>query len=90
MGYAPDGGMAQYMLVPADAVAAGCLFVAREDLPRVLEAISDVLPLSYAVDAMTKVSRDTDPAMWGDLGVVAAFVVAALVLGALTLRRQSE
>jgi ABC-2 type transport system permease protein len=66
------------------------LFVAREDLPRVLEAISDVLPLSYAVDAMTKVSRDTDPAMWGDLGVVAAFVVAALVLGALTLRRQSE
>jgi ABC-2 type transport system permease protein len=66
------------------------LFVARGDLPRVLEVVSDVLPLSYAVDAMTKVSGDTDPAMWGDLGVVAAFVLGALVLGALTLRRQSD
>jgi ABC-2 type transport system permease protein len=66
------------------------LFVARDELPRVLEVVSDVLPLSYAVDAMTKVSSDTDPAMWGDLGVVAAFVLAALVLGALTLQRQSE
>ena len=28
------------------------LFVARDALPPVLEAISDVLPLSYAVDAM--------------------------------------
>jgi hypothetical protein len=28
--------------------------------------------------------------MWGDLGVVAAFVLGALVLGALTLRRQSD
>jgi ABC-2 type transport system permease protein len=66
------------------------LFVARDDLPRVLEVISDVLPLSYAVDAMTKVSRDTNPAMWGDLALVAAFAVGALVLGALTLRRQSD
>lgn len=66
------------------------LFVAREDLPRVLEVISDALPLSYAVDAMTKVSRDTNPAMWGDLALVAAFAVGALVLGALTLRRQSD
>jgi ABC-2 type transport system permease protein len=66
------------------------LFVARDDLPPVLHGISDVLPLSYAVDAMTKVARDTDPAVWGDLGLVAAFAVGGLVLGALTLRRQSE
>jgi ABC-2 type transport system permease protein len=66
------------------------LFVARDDLPRVLEVVSDVLPLSYAVDAMTAVSRDTDPAVWGDLGVIVAFVTGALVLGALTLRRQSD
>ena len=66
------------------------LFVARDDLPPVLHAISDVLPLSYAVDAMSKVASDADPAVWGDLAYVAAFAVAALVLGALTLRRQSE
>jgi ABC-2 type transport system permease protein len=66
------------------------LFVARDDLPPVLHAISDALPLSYAVDAMRKVSGDTDPTVWGDLGLVAAFALGALVLGALTLRRQSE
>jgi ABC-2 type transport system permease protein len=66
------------------------LFVARDDLPPVLHAISNVLPLSYAVDAMRKVSGDSDPAVWGDLGLVAAFAVGGLVLGALTLQRQSE
>jgi ABC-2 type transport system permease protein len=66
------------------------LFVARDDLPPVLHAISDVLPLSYAVEAMRKVAGDTDPAVWGDLGLVAAFAGGGLVLGALTLRRQSE
>ena len=66
------------------------LFVARDQLPPVLHAISDAMPLSYAVDAMQKVSGDSDPAVWGDLALVAAFAVAGLVLGALTLRRQSE
>ena len=66
------------------------LFVARDELPPALHTISDLLPLSYAVDAMRKVARDSHPAMWGDLGLVAAFAVAGLVLGALTLRRQSE
>jgi ABC-2 type transport system permease protein len=66
------------------------LFVDRKDLPSVLHAISDALPLSYAVDAMRKVSRDSDPAVWGDLALVSAFAVGALVLGALTLQRQSE
>lgn len=66
------------------------LFVKRPDLPPVLHEISDVLPLSYAVDAMSKVAGDADPAVWGDLALVSAFAVAALVLGALTLQRQSE
>ncbi|HET6165550.1 MAG TPA: ABC transporter permease [Marmoricola sp.] len=66
------------------------LFVHREDLPPVLHTISDLLPLSYAVDAMRKVAGDANPDVWGDLGLVAAFAVAGLVLGALTLQRQSE
>ena len=48
--------------VPGRAVHAGVvlpqlllcgLFVPRDQLPPVLEGISDVLPMSYAVDAMT-------------------------------------
>jgi ABC-2 type transport system permease protein len=66
------------------------LFIERTDLPSALHVISDVMPLSYAVDAMRKVSGHAHPALWGDLGVVVGFAAAALVLGALTLRRRSD
>ncbi len=67
------------------------LFVPRDSLPRVLELISNVLPLSYAVDAMQTVASSTESAdVWQDVGIVAAFVVAGLALGALTLRRQTD
>ena len=66
------------------------LFVPREALPPVLEAVSNVLPLSYAVDAMTHLTRGTSTAdVWKDLLVVAAFGVGALGLGAATLRRRT-
>jgi ABC-2 type transport system permease protein len=66
------------------------LFVPRDALPRVLEAISDVLPLSYAVDAMQNVAGSTTTGeVWRDVLVVVAYVVAGLALGALTLRRQT-
>lgn len=67
------------------------LFVPREALPRVLEVVSDVLPLSYAVDAMQTVARTTRTGdVWGDVALVAAYVVAGLTLGAMTLRRQTD
>jgi ABC-2 type transport system permease protein len=66
------------------------LFVPRSSLPDVLHGVSDVLPLSYATDAMqTLVSTDATGDVWRDLGIVAAFVVAALGLGAATLRRRT-
>jgi ABC-2 type transport system permease protein len=72
------------------------LFIPRDEMPSVLSAISDVLPLSYAVDAMTTVSTTTsdafggvDSSVWGDLAVIAGFAVAALALGAATLRRRT-
>ncbi len=66
------------------------LFVPRDTLPGVLNAVSDVLPLSYAVDAMTHLTSGTSTAdVWVDLFVVAAFAVAALGLGAATLRRRT-
>jgi ABC-2 type transport system permease protein len=72
------------------------LFVPREDLPAVLREISDLLPLSYAVDAMAAVATissdafaGVDPQVWSDLAVIAAFVAGCLVLGAATLRRRT-
>lgn len=65
------------------------LFVERDRLPGFLGGISDCLPLSYAVDAMRAVSDDSSPAILGELGLIVAFAGAALVLGALTLRRRT-
>jgi ABC-2 type transport system permease protein len=66
------------------------LFVPRSAMPPVLEAISNVLPLSYAVDAMQTLTRTSEVAnVWGDLGIVLAFVVGGLALGAATLRRRT-
>jgi ABC-2 type transport system permease protein len=67
------------------------LFVARDSLPSVLEAASEVLPLSYAVDAMQQVqtSSDLSSTLYTDLLVIALFVVAALGLGSATLKRRT-
>lgn len=66
------------------------LLVPRPALPDVLEAIGDVLPLSFAVDAMTALTETDDTGeVWRNLGVVAAFAVAGLALGAATLRRRT-
>jgi len=68
------------------------LLVARDSLPSVLKPISDVLPLSYAVDAMKSVTSSASPLgdVVPDLGIIAAWIVLALVLGSLTLRRRTE
>ena len=66
------------------------LFVTRDALPPVLEAVSNVLPLSYAVDAMQRVTLDSGVSSEvRDLLVIAAFTVGALALGAATLRRRT-
>lgn len=67
------------------------LLVARDQLPDVLRWVSDVLPLSYAVDAMTSISRSTDVTgeVVQDLLVVVAFIVVAVGAGAGTLRRRT-
>jgi ABC-2 type transport system permease protein len=66
------------------------LFIPREQLPPVLEAISNVLPLSYATDAMqTLATTSVTGEVWRDVAIVTAFGVAALGLGAATLRRRT-
>ena len=67
------------------------LLVPREEMPDVLHAISSVLPLSYAVDALRDVTTNAEVATgtWVDLGVVVGAVLLALGLGAATLRRRT-
>ena len=67
------------------------LLVPREQMPTLLSYVSDVLPLSYAVDAMRTVSTRVDAtgSALTDVGVVLAFGVVAVTLGAVTLRRRT-
>jgi ABC-2 type transport system permease protein len=67
------------------------LFVAREQMAGWLQAISDVLPLSYSVEALIEVGMHPDPTgtMWRDLAIVVGAVILALALGAATLRRRT-
>ncbi|MEV4053616.1 ABC transporter permease [Amycolatopsis sp. NPDC049688] len=67
------------------------LFVPRGDMGWVLSALSDVLPLSYAVDALTQVTRsaEIDGTLLRNIGIIAGCAVLALLLGAATLRRRT-
>ena len=67
------------------------LLVPRDQLPTWLEWISNVLHLSYAVDALQQVSMHADATgqMWRDLAVMAGFAAAALSLAAATLDRRT-
>jgi ABC-2 type transport system permease protein len=66
------------------------LLVPRAELPPVLEYVSNVLPLSYAVDAMNEVSREASPDLLLPVSVLVGFIVAVLLLGAATLRRRTR
>jgi ABC transporter DrrB family efflux protein len=66
------------------------LFVPRDEMPRALELVSGVLPLTYAYDALTRVAADEiGGRLWLDVAVVAGCIALALVLGATTLRRRT-
>jgi ABC-2 type transport system permease protein len=66
------------------------LFVPRDDMARFLELVSDVLPLTYAYDALARATAgDTGGRFVLDVVVVCACVVLALALGAMTLRRRT-
>ena len=67
------------------------LLVPRDEMGAVLEAISNVLPLSYAVDAMQRITVEPDISarVVADIAVIVAAIALALVLGAATLRRRT-
>ena len=67
------------------------LFVARHDMARWLRAISDVLPLTYAYDALARVADARPYGGWfaADVAVTVVGALLALLLGAATLRRRT-
>ena len=67
------------------------LFQPRGQMGWLLNWLSDVMPLSYAVDALTQVTRTTevDATLLRNLVIVLACALLALVLGAATLRRRT-
>lgn len=67
------------------------LLVPRQRMPAGLHAISDVMPMSYAVDGMHHLTLQAGAggAVWGDIAIVLGFAFGALGLGAATLRRRT-
>ena len=66
------------------------LLVPREKMARALELVSDVLPMTYAYDALARAAADDlGRRLALDAALIAGFIVLALVLGATTLRRRT-
>jgi ABC-2 type transport system permease protein len=67
------------------------LLVPTDALPRLLEAVADLMPLKYAFDGLERITQRGEGighgAVLGDFAFVAGAAVVAVVLGALTLRR---
>jgi ABC-2 type transport system permease protein len=69
----------------------GGLLVDRDRMAEPLEWLSDVLPLTYAYDALARATQigELDGTLVRDVAVVLGCIVVALSLGAATLRRRT-
>ena len=67
------------------------LLVPRDQMATVLEWLSNVMPLSYAIEAMQEVtvSAGITETLWRDIAVIGGCVLLVLVLAAATLRRRT-
>ena len=81
----------QFMpLIVFPQILLGGLFMPRDEMPEALYVISNFLPLSYAIDAINAVTAgDEGWDVYGPLLVVGAFLLGALILASLTLRRRT-
>lgn len=66
------------------------LFAPREAMNQGLQRLSDILPLTYSVDAMKQLTANANwtGQMSRDFLVVIGFTIASLVFGAATIKRQ--
>jgi ABC-2 type transport system permease protein len=69
----------------------GGIFIPRDQMPDVLRAISDWLPLSHSIEALQDVTTEANATgdVLREVGIVALFALAFVVLGSITLRRKS-
>jgi ABC-2 type transport system permease protein len=67
------------------------LLIPRDQMADLLEWISNLLPLTYAYDALAQVTQtgEIDAELWVNVGVVLAAIAGALALGAVTLKRRT-
>lgn len=67
------------------------LITPRDSMADWLKLISDAMPLTYAVEALTDASEHggVTNATWQNLAIILGFAFAALCLGAFTLRRRT-
>jgi ABC-2 type transport system permease protein len=70
----------------------GGIFIPRGQMPDVLRSISDWLPLSHSIEALQKVTMDSDAtgAVLREVGIVALWALGFVIVGSLTLRRRTE
>ncbi|GAB2552808.1 hypothetical protein GCM10027033_07530 [Leucobacter ruminantium] len=81
----------QFMpLVVIPQILVGGLLMPRDRMPEALQAVSDWLPLSYAVDAVNAVTVGEEGwDLWRPLVVIVGVSLVALALAAATLRRRT-
>lgn len=67
------------------------LLAPRDQMARPLEVASDFMPVTYAFDALARVTRDGEVTreLWFDVAIVLGCIALALALGATTLRRRT-
>jgi ABC-2 type transport system permease protein len=67
------------------------LLAPRDQMAGWMHAISDVFPVTYAVEALQELGLHADPTatMWRDFTIIVGCIVVALLLGAATLRRRT-
>jgi ABC-2 type transport system permease protein len=66
------------------------LLVPRDEMPPAAEGLSNLLPLSHAVDAVMEVASSAEPDIRLQVAVLISFILVLLALGVLTLRRRSR
>jgi ABC-2 type transport system permease protein len=67
------------------------LFVPRELMADWMQTLSNVMPMTYAVEGLLEVGTHVEPTaeMWTDFAIIVGCVVVALAAGAATLRRRT-
>jgi putative transporter len=67
------------------------VLVPRDTMLRGLELVSNILPLSYVIDALRElaIQPELGDNYWKDVGILMLFIVGILVVAALSMPRQT-